>query len=336
MVDQSLVSYIKQNIRDGFPQGEILTALAHAGWERADIDEALVQAGLAPQTNAAPVSLPPELAGDDLAYNEAEHTSFLSRHGRLLILLVAVIIILPILAYGGFWAYQRFTATEAPAETPPVTAPAPPPPPAVPKIDPQAVIRDEQRLKDIEALQTALASYFTAKRSYPKLLDQLATEKILTTVPLDPKSGVQYLYSPFGETTLDYSLSFILETDIGTMKKGLGEVSPANPLKSAEVKTQDEIVKGIIKQEPSENLRITDLSQAPFYPGEEVSLSIESTTDLSQVFILVNHLKLVDEHFPFAIRFSAPKIPGEYPVQVFGFDKDGQTLSQTTKLIVKP
>jgi len=336
MVDQSLVSYIKQNIRDGFPQAEIQTALVSAGWERTDIDEAFAQAGLEPQSKAAPVTLPSEFGDShDLAYNPVEPSSFLARHGRLLIVIVVVIILLPVLAYGGYWAYQNYIVQDEPVLEKTVTTP-PPAPPAAPQIDQQAVIRDEQRLKDIEALQTALTSYFTAKKEYPKLLDQLITEKILPAVPTDPKSGVQYLYSPFGDPSLDYSLSFILETDMGTLKKGLNEVSPAAPLKSAEVKSQDEIVKGLTTQSPSSKLRITDLSLAPFYPGEEVSLGIESTADLEQVFVIVNHLKLVDEHFPFAIRFSAPRTPGEYPVQVFGFDRDGTTLSQITKLIIKP
>src|SRR3989344_8894060 len=106
MVDQSLVSYIKQNIRDGFPQNEIQTALVSAGWETADINEAFIQAGLMPQSKAAPVNLPPELAGEGLTYSPTEHTSFLARHGRLLIVIVVMIILLPVLAYGGGVAFR--------------------------------------------------------------------------------------------------------------------------------------------------------------------------------------------------------------------------------------
>ncbi|OGE77862.1 MAG: hypothetical protein A2751_02350 [Candidatus Doudnabacteria bacterium RIFCSPHIGHO2_01_FULL_46_14] len=337
MVDQSLVSYIKQNIRDGFPQNEIQTALVSAGWETADINEAFIQAGLMPQSKAAPVNLPPELAGEGLTYSPTEHTSFLARHGRLLIVIVVMIILLPVLAYGGFWAYQRYAVK---SENLPTQVGIPTevgtPPPAAPQIDAQAVIRDEQRLKDIESLQTALETYFTAKKTYPKLLDELMAEKILTSVPTDPKSGVQYLYSPFGQTSTDYSLSFILESDIGTLKKGLNEVSPGKPLKPEIIKSQEEAVRGATTKPISASLQITDLSQSPFYAGEEVTVSINSSVALDQVFLLVNHMKLTDEHFPFNIRFSAPRNPGEYPVQIFGFTNDGETFIQATKLTVKP
>lgn len=336
MVDQSLVTYVKQNLRDGFAEGEIQTALVGAGWNAQDITQAFVEAGARPPKPAAAVDLPEELVSGDLNYSPGEQGSFLSRHGRLLIIIVVLIILLPILAYGGFWAYQRFTAPSPAGQTPTTPPPVQPPaPPAAPKIDPQAAARDQQRLKDIGGLQISLESHLTAKQAYPKLLDQLVAEKILTAVPLDPKSGVQYLYSPLGEPTLDYSLSFILETDIGTLQKGLNEVSPGKPLKPATVQMQDDMIRGLTTQNPSSGLSVTDLTLTSFYPGEEVSVVINSTTSLEQVFLLVNHLKLVDEHLPFNIHFTAPKVPGEYPVQIFGFDSEGGALSQTTKLIVK-
>lgn len=329
MIDQSLVSYIKQNLREGFSQSEIQTALVGAGWTPQDITQAFVESGAVPAATAAlPV---------DLTYQPDQPQSFLAKHGKLLIILLVVIILLPILAYGVFWAYERYIAAEAQPQTNTATPPpAPPPPPQAPAVDPQAAAHDRERLQDIKNLQSALDSYLGVKKVYPKLLDELVKENVISTIPLDPKSNVQYLYSPLGEPTLDYSLSFILETDAGALKKGLHEVSPSNRLEPAAVQSQDEAVRGITTMPNSLELQITNLSLTPFYPGEEVSVAVSSRVPLEQVILLVNHLKLTDSHFPFNIRFTAPKTPGEYPVQIFGFTSDSQTLTQTTKLIVKP
>lgn len=330
MADQSLVAYIKQNLRDGFPQNEIQIALVGAGWSRHDIDEAFAEAGHGGQPQARPAPGAPAELSADLSYHPDVPASFLSRHGRLLVMIFILIILLPVLAYGGFWAYQRYSAPEETADPAPSPAPAPPP---APIIDEQAAVRDEQRIADVAGLQTALETYLAAKKAYPKTLDELVTEKIITAVPVDPKTQAPYLYSPFGGTPLDYSLSFILETGVGSMKKGLHEASPAQPLSASLIQKQNNAVKGLTA--PAGTLRITDLARAPFYPGEEVKIDISSSAKLIQTVLTVNHLKLTDEHFPFSVRFSAPSRPGEYPVSVFGFAENGEVVSQSTKLTVK-
>lgn len=327
MLDQSLVAYVKQNLKDGFSQTEIQNALGAAGWHQQDIAEALEQAE--PVASAAAVSTD---FSADLTYTP-ESDSFFARHGRALIIIVILIILLPVLAYAGFWGYQRYFPTRTIQNTPDTAQVNPPP--AAPLIDEQAVARDEQRLRDIADLQTALSSFFTAKNTYPKMLDELVTGKVLTAVPTDPKSQESYLYYPLGETPRDYSLAFILETDMGTLKKGLQEVNPANPLQYSAALSQTEAVKGLSAQSLSAQLLITDLSRAPFYPGEEASITIQSEADLEEVLLLAGHIKLSDKNQPFSFRFSAPKIAGDYTVRVFGFTTDGQTLFQTTTLTVK-
>jgi len=326
MLDQSLAAYVKQNIKDGFSRTEIQNALRSAGWHELDISEALADA---PPPAAA--ALPSEF-GADLTYSP-ESESFFARHGRALIVIFILIVIIPVLAYAGYWGYQNYYQ-----KTPPTTVGVPTEagtPPAAPQIDEQAAARDQQRLKDIQALQTALTAFFTTEKAYPKMLDELVAKKNLPAAAIDPKSQEPYLYYPLGETPNDYSLAFILETDVGTLEKGLNEVSPANPLQYAAVESQNDAVKGLTVQPISSNLVVTDLTGSPFYPGEEASVTIESDQDLEEALLLAGSLKLSDKNQPFGFKFSVPKIPGDYSVRVFAFTASGQTLFQTTTLTVK-
>lgn len=327
MPDQSLLSYIKQNLGDGFSEMEIRQALLDAGWGAVDVEEAFL--------GAAPVSRPQATGMDilekELSLDTSSGLGFLHRHGRGLILVLILVIILPVLGFGGFWAYQRYVGSAPPAKEEVNSATL-----ASAQFETETANRDRQMIEHIETLQTALSAFYHTKRLYPQTIAELVTEKLLPDLPSDPKTGEDYLYIAFGEPPLDYSLTFVLETDFGTLKKGLNEASPQNLLRAAAVKTEDQTVKGMITKTPSAELVITDLSETSFAPGDEVSLVINSATVLNETFLLVNDLQLNDEHEPFRFTFTAPREPGEYQVRVFGFAKNGSILYQTTRLVVKP
>ncbi|OGE75723.1 MAG: hypothetical protein A3C85_04610 [Candidatus Doudnabacteria bacterium RIFCSPHIGHO2_02_FULL_48_21] len=327
MIDPTLTSYVKQNLKDGFSQNEIMGALRSAGWHEADIEGAFHQT--APSQNTAAEDLALDLT--DLP----DQGSFFSRHRTAVIALFIFLIFAPIVGYAGFLAWQRYAAPQTTDES--VT---PPPSPLnkgeVPIVNTAAIARDEQRLKDIQLLQDSLNAFLAAKKVYPKALAELTAEKFLEQLPADPDTGADYLYLPLGEPVLDYTLSFVLETDMGTLEAGLHETAPANPLQAQTITEQDQAVKGISVKSRSSKIAVTDLSATPFYPGEEVSVAVQTTLRLKEVILLTDHLKLSDKNQPFDFRFTGPKTPGEYEVRIFAFTESGETLFQTTTLTVKP
>lgn len=306
---------------------EIRQALLGAGWGAMDVEEAFLGAG----TSSRPRSQGMDILEKELALEEPANPGFWHRHGRTLILVLILVIILPVLGFGGFWTYQRYVSLQPSAKEEVNSATL-----TSPQFAAETAIRDRQRVENIETLQTALSAFYHTKRFYPQTITELAAEKLLPDLPPDPKTGDSYLYIAFGEPPRDYSLTFVLETDFGTLQKGLNEVSPQNLLRAAEVKTEDQTVKGVITKTPSAELVITDLSETSFAPGDEVSVVIDSAMALDETFLLVNGLQLNDEHEPFRFTFTAPREPGEYQVRVFGFAKNGSILYQTTELIVKP
>lgn len=318
MAEQSLVDYIKQTLASGFSENEIRKTLAEASWEAREIEEAFVQIH----------------DGKPGARQREPQEDFFTRHRRALVILLAAIVLLPVLAYGGFFLYQRFTVPKTEEAALPVYAT----PAQTPKTEDMEAKRDEQRIRDIKTLQDALDSYFAAKQFYPRDLTELISEATLTRLPADPKTNQLYLYTPLGDPALHYSLAFILEKGVGTLKAGLQVVSSQEKLEAEILQNQNDLIKGETTIPLRQNsIQITDLSQTSFYPQEEVSLSISAPAEveLSSAALITDGLDLVDRNPPFGFRWSAPKNPGEYQVKVFAFDKNGESYSQTTQLIVR-
>lgn len=331
MADLALTQYIKQNLEAGFSEEEIKQALRQVGWREMEIEEGFVTAKhFALQSSQ-------KSAAEELA----EKQSFLSRRG--LIIILVILIALPILVYGGFLGYQKIKDYQASKNN------QPPPQDQSLKANLESVAaleakqkqeamekRDQQRLQDIEAIQTALQNYFTANQFYPKNLNALLEQKILTKLPLDPETQIPYLYTSFEDPALHYSLSFILETDAGPLKQGLQVVSSEIALPASVIQTLNDLVKGKATQSITGKLVITDLSKKPFYPAEEITLQITHppSIELASAYLVMDNLDLVDRQSPFGFRFSAPSNSGIYLVQIFAFDKNGVGYSEKTTLTV--
>lgn len=184
-----LVSYIKQNLKDGFRRREIRNALFNAGWNKNDVEMA-----------------------------------FQSVNGprRRLFGLLAVLIITPLVGFGSAWLYSKYE-TGAPlperpsAETETVAG-------LTQESQKERQDRDQKRISDIVLLQTALDQYFTAHQRYPGNLSELVTAGLLPDLPKDPKTAEPYLYNPLGDPPLYYSISFILEEEAGSFRAGFNNV----------------------------------------------------------------------------------------------------------------
>ena len=63
--------------------------------------------------------------------------------------------------------------------------------------------RDARRIADIKQTQLALELYFDANRNYPVVLDaaSLITPGYISSIPLDPLTGVAYSYAALGSGT---------------------------------------------------------------------------------------------------------------------------------------
>lgn len=350
MVDQALKDYIQQNLSDGFAETEIRKVLREAGWSELDVEETFLEINPSAVPNrptAKPATQPaPTISVADVgvltesvgAETLPRQTSFFAANKKLLIGILIFIVVFPVLAYAGIIGYEKFfkQGAESLQTTKPLT-PTPPAPPPPPPEDLQAAAkkRDAQRLEDIDAIQTALSSFYASQQAFPKTLGELVLSSLLSKIPTDPKTNQNYLYTALGDPVLHYSLSFVLETDQGTLESGLQVGSSESQLPVDEIKQQEEAVQGTVIS-TSPNLVITDLSQTPFYPQEEVTLEVAaSDASLESVVLAMDHLNLMDQKPPWVFRFSAPKNPGEYLIKILAFDRNGQTLSQTTKLIVK-
>lgn len=332
MVDETLLEYIKETAGAGFAEEKIKAQLRAAGWDDAEIAEgfAAVKGGPAITPVQEPINRHATTGGEKI-----EVDSWFSRHKGTLITILLVIILLPLIAYGGYWGYQKYFKAEEQGQT---KTPSQSPPMQSTGGENQGIMksRDEQRLKDIASLQTAFTNYYTAKQVYPKALSDLVTENLLSTVPTDPDPKSSYVYSALGEPALHYSLAFLLETRMGTLAKGLQVVTDSSRLPADNIQNQENTVKGAAAAIATEKLLVTDLSQAPFFPGEEVRADIVSPPgkDIVSVFLVVGDLELVDQAPPYGFTFSAPQGPGAYPVQIFAFDRAGQGYLQKTSLTV--
>lgn len=320
MAEAGLVSYIKQTISQGFAESEIRQALREAGWHEAEIEEGFLEIKSPQSVPAAhpvipPISVAPLQTASQGEPQTAAPQNFFAKNSRLLIIILAILVALPILGFAGYWAYQKLgkqgetrgaltTSNEKPAE------------------------RDRKRLDDIAGLQDSLQTYFDRNNYYPGSLSALGE------VPTDPKSGERYLYSALGGPALHYTLGFVLEEGIGTLKAGFQNVTSEYALPTDNLKKEQVLIDGGETPQSAE-LEITDLSITPFYAGESVNLEIKTDLDLESVMLVMDNLELIDKRFPYSFNFSAPKTSGTYTVKVFGFHKTGKSYYQTTNLIVQ-
>lgn len=325
MSDQALIDYVQKNLAAGFSEGEIRATLQKAGWPEADIAAAF--APRETKSPEAPLALP----------EEEEQVGFFGKYRRLLAIIIILLVAGPLVSYGGLFVYKKFFKAA------PSAPPAPPPATELPetgtgsKEQPNAASkRDQQRLADIQTIQNALDNYFATNQFYPKALAELAQATYLENVPVDPRSARPYLYAALGEPVLNYSISFLLETDIGTLQAGLQVVTPATRLPAENIQAQEELIKGE-RTEILPALKITDLSVQPFYPQEEITLNITAPAgaELSSAALAAGSLRLTDRRAPWGFTFSAPRTPGQYDIQVFAFDAEGHGYFAETTLTVE-
>jgi len=129
----------------------------------------------------------------------------------------------------------------------------------------------------------------------------------------------------------------LLETRISSLNQGLQVVSSEKLINAEEVKAEEETIRGARAVNQANGLNLTNLAGSSFSPGEEVSLEINRLdgSSLSYAILLTEGLKLVDRVGPFGFKFSAPKEPGVYKIEVFAFDESGTSFSAFTNLIVR-
>lgn len=323
MVDKELINYIHETAGSGFSHDQIRHTLADAGWLPQEIDDAFASI-------AEPKGIIPPAHKVTLPQNRG----FFARHLKSLIVISALIICLPLAAYGAVWGYQKFFNSESAAALGDAASAEPNSPPA--PTTAEKAKRDNQRLEDVAALQSALDTYFQANQIYPKDLATLLAAGYLTAIPRDPKTGDTYLYSPLNDPAIHYSLSFVLEGSVGSLAPGLQQVSSETKLSADFAKREESAIRGQ-STALSDTLVITNLASVPFYPAEEVTLDVMPLPGVEFVdaFFIIDSMKLVDRRAPFGFSFSAPRRAGEYPVQVFAFDAAGNGYTQTTRLTVK-
>ena len=155
--------------------------------------------------------------------------------------------------------------------------------------------------------------------------------------PSDPQTKEPYLYKALGEPAIHYSLSFVLEGRMGTLKPGLQVVSSEQRLPAELLKNQEAVIQGEVSPALSDKLLVTELDKTPFLPGEEVRINIQDkeAVPLKSAFLIIDKIELTDTAAPFEFSFTAPKNPGSYSVQIFAFDSDGAGYLQRATLIVK-
>ncbi len=320
MPHQDLINYIKQNLISGFAEAEIREALLGAGWQEAEIKDSMLVVRKALPSWAFSQE---QASLEETPAAPSRTAVFLARHRKLLLTLLLLIAAVPLLTWGGMEIYQLLSSRPGESVQGLLEVAA----------EDAATTRDLLRLRHIQELQTALDNYFLVYKSYPRSLNELVELAILKRLPTDPKTLEPYLYSAFGNPVLYYSLSFILETKVGSLKPGLMVVTSDKLLPASEVKGP-----ASPPGRRSDLLKITDLTREPFYPQEEVTLTIKVDPPLKfqKARLLVGStLDLLDERPPLEFSFFAPKSPGTYPVKVFAFDESGTSYFQETSLTVQ-
>lgn len=342
MLEPSLLHYIRNTLAQGFAAEQIRQELLRAGWQESDINSAFASARKQDQNVSIENGKPIEVAQKTTAEPSPQYEkSFFSTHRKLLIVVLIVLVTLPIIAYGGFLLYQKIAVktTSEPA-TDRQTNPAGRPNDGIDMAKP----RDLQRIKDIAAIQAALDDFFKINNYYPKALTDL--KEYEKGPPADPETKHSYLYAALGEPAIHYSLTFILEERLGTLKAGLQIVSSEQRLPAELLQNQESVIQGETSRTINDGIIITDLGQTPFYPGEEARMQVTGASGeaLKSVFLVMSpygessektgFLELVDTALPFEFSFSSPKIPGVYTIQIFAFDEAGQGYLQKTALRV--
>lgn len=327
MAESELLEYIKRTRASGFSDVQIRQALFGAGWTNVEIQDAFIAVA---NEGHAVATTPPER---NPLPSLPTTPGFFSRHAKTIIVILAALIVLPLVAYGGLLAYQKFSA---PKKSPVTTNPSPPPSPTSTEKE-LIEKRDRQRVKDVGTLQTALGKFYETGKVYPKTLTELVAAGQLDHVLLDPKTNRPYLYTPIEDPALHYAISFLLENDVGSLAAGLQVVTAENKIEGETLEKQDELIKGEQVQAASAEFSVTDLSKTAFRPLEEIDLEITIPANLGidSVHMVVGSLDLTDRSAPYGFRFSAPKAPGEYQVNIFAFDLNGKSYYQSTNFTVK-
>src|SRR3989344_2015067 len=234
MADQSLVNYIKQNLANSFSEGEIKQALRLAGWQEKDIVDAFAIA----KNQLAPHTITGQFSKDK---------NFVAQNSKKIITALVVLVFFPILGIGGFFFYQNFGPNGSRVNTPPTgevagerTSNVEPSPVAAEELQK----RDVRRLTDVSDTQKALESYFERYQTYPQKLSDLVNEGLLGQIPKDPKNDDPYPYTTFVQLALYYSLTWILESDVGTLAKGLHTASSETMVPVQDFLTQRSVVLG--------------------------------------------------------------------------------------------
>lgn len=319
MAEQELTQYIKQNLAEGFSDGKIREALGSAGWTNEEVQDAFREvksaaAGSSEKGHSAPY----------------QKTGFFSAHRKLITTLIILLVVLPILAFGGLWFYQNQKETNTADQVKGEFI-------QNPKAREEARQRDLTRLREIRDIQLALNKYFEGVSEFPQSLKILAEKNLLGRIARDPKTDKDYVYSALGNPPLFYSLAFLLETSVGTMRAGLHVASADEELPLDQILREEAVMRGEEAGTAGDNLIITKLEGLPFYPQEEVILEITNpAADMQTAILVKGDLKLIDDSLPFRFTFTAPRDPGSYPIKMFAFDAQNQIHSQATNLIVIP
>lgn len=137
--------------------------------------------------------------------------------------MIFLLVLTPLIGFGSAWIYSRSGGLKSARPEP--LADSGQVAGALTESQAEKSSRDEQRLSDIAALQTALEQYFTIHQLYPKNLAELENQSLVQALPVDPKTQEPYLYTPLGEPALYYSLSFLLELGRDNLKAGFHSVS---------------------------------------------------------------------------------------------------------------
>ncbi len=93
---------------------------------------------------------------------------------------------------------------------------------------PVAKSRDTSRIVDIRMLQAGLESYRSDNGYYPQELSELVGG-LITRVPTDPQTNVEYSYTPIGTAPISYySLYYVLEVGVEGIAAGEHTAGPGS------------------------------------------------------------------------------------------------------------
>lgn len=163
--------------------------------------------------------------------------------------------------------------------------------------------RDEQRIKDIFAIQNALEEYFTQANSYPS--DVIAGDSInyegtiyLASVPIDPMPEISsYSYSVAPLDQLSYTLTFSMEVGVLGVEQGLITVSSEKQLQEDGTITtiptkRTEVQQGqlLLPSEDTDQDGLTDVEETLLYTTnkDEFDSDFDTFSDKQELLNLYN------------------------------------------------